>query len=74
MPRHLVEGDLAQGRLLLVNLPEETSVDYRLSALWRKNRLQGPATAWLLQTLEKSVDWLQSLGNGCFGQQCSTIT
>lgn len=52
MPRHLVEDDLAKGRLKILELPEGTSVDYRLSALWRKDRLPGPATAWLLEALE----------------------
>ena len=55
MPRHLVSSDLAEGRLVLLKLPEGTSVDYRLSALWRKDRLPGPATTWLLQALERAL-------------------
>ena len=55
MPRHLVEDDLAEGRLKTLNLPEGTSVDYRLTALWRKDRLPGPATAWLLEALEGTL-------------------
>lgn len=55
MPRHLVESDLAEGRLVLLKLPEGTIVDYRLSALWRKDRLPGAATTWLLQALERAL-------------------
>lgn len=55
MPRHLVADDIAEDRLRILDLPEGTSVDYRLSALWRKDRLPGPATAWLLQALESAL-------------------
>jgi DNA-binding transcriptional LysR family regulator len=55
MPRHLVADDIAEDRLRILDLPEGTSVDYRLSALWRKDRLPGPATAWLLQALERAL-------------------
>lgn len=55
MPHHLVEDDLAEGRLKILNLPEGTSVDYRLSAMWRKDRLPGPATGWLLRALEAAL-------------------
>ena len=44
MPRHLIEEDLASGRLQTLNLSEGSSVDYRLHALWRKTHLPGPAT------------------------------
>ena len=52
MPRHAVELDIATERLMLLNLPEGVSVDYRLHALWRKDRLPGPATTWLLEAME----------------------
>lgn len=55
MPRHVVEDDIAKGRLKILALPEGASVDYRLSALWRKDRLPGPATAWLLKALEGTL-------------------
>lgn len=55
MPRHLVEDDIAKGRLKILDLPEGTSVDYRLSALWRKDRLPGPATSWLLNAFESTL-------------------
>ncbi|WP_394268824.1 LysR family transcriptional regulator [Qipengyuania sp.] len=55
MPRHMIEGDLAEGRLKLLNLSEGTSVDYRLNALWRKDRSPGPATTWLLDAFEAAL-------------------
>ena len=51
MPRHLVAGDLADGRLLALDIPEGSSFDYSLSALWRKDRMPGPASAWMLEAL-----------------------
>ena len=53
MPRHMIEDDLADGRLKILNLSEGSSVDYRLNALWRRDHLPGPATTWLLEAFEK---------------------
>ena len=53
MPRHLIDDDLASGRLKVLNLAEGSSVDYRLNALWRKDHLPGPATTWLLEAFER---------------------
>ncbi len=55
MPRHAVEQDIAAGRLDILKLPEGTSVDYRLHALWRKDRLPGPATTWLMEAFEAAL-------------------
>ena len=55
MPRHMIEDDLADGRLRILNLSEGASVDYRLNALWRKDQLPGPATSWLLEAFEKAL-------------------
>ncbi|MBN9788687.1 LysR family transcriptional regulator [Pseudonocardia sp. TMWB2A] len=51
MPRHMVEEDLAAGRLVELALPEAGPVHYRLYALWRKDARPGPATSWLLDTI-----------------------
>ena len=51
MPRHMVEEDLAVGRLVELALPEAGPVHYRLYALWRKDARPGPATSWLLDTI-----------------------
>lgn len=55
MPRHLVADDIAAGSLKVLALPEGTSVDYRLSAMWRKDRPPGPATSWLLRAFEAAL-------------------
>lgn len=55
MPRHAVEQDIADKRLVILNLPEGASVDYRLHALWRKDCLPGPATIWLMEALEAAL-------------------
>jgi len=51
MPRHMVEDDLAAGRLVTLCLPEAPSFDYLLSALWRKDSRPGPAAVWMLDAL-----------------------
>jgi len=51
MPRHMVAADLAAGRLVALCLPEASSFDYRLHALWRKDSRPGPASVWLLDAL-----------------------
>jgi DNA-binding transcriptional LysR family regulator len=51
MPAHRVTDDLAAARLVVLPVPEAPSVEYRLYALWRKDRRPGPATAWLLDRL-----------------------
>lgn len=51
MPRHDVEGDLAAGRLVELELPEAPPVDYKLHAMWRKDSRPGPATTWLLDAI-----------------------
>lgn len=48
MPRHTVDGDIAEGRLCLLDLPEKPGANYTLSALWRRNAPPGPATSWLI--------------------------
>lgn len=51
MPRHAVADDLAAGRLVELRLPDAPPLDYRLHALWRKDRTPGPATTWILDAL-----------------------
>ena len=55
MPRDAVEADVAAGRLHLLKLPEGSSVVYGLHALWRKDRLPGPATTWLIDAFEEAL-------------------
>jgi DNA-binding transcriptional LysR family regulator len=55
MPRHLVESDIAAGRLKRLHLSESSTVRYELNALWRRDCTPGPATRWLLGALEAAL-------------------
>jgi len=48
MPRPMVEADLAGGRLVELDLPEDPGAHYTLSALWRRDRRPGPAASWVI--------------------------
>ncbi|MES2303553.1 MAG: LysR family transcriptional regulator [Pseudomonadota bacterium] len=52
MPFHVVEPDLAAGRLVRLALPEAPGVTYRFHALWRRDCPMGPARSWLLEALK----------------------
>lgn len=51
MPRHLIEADLATGKLKRLALPEAPGMAYRFHALWRRDCPIGPARAWMLDAL-----------------------
>ncbi|MBX7514936.1 LysR family transcriptional regulator [Qipengyuania sp. GH38] len=51
MPRHMVSGDLAEGRLCELDLPEKPGADYTLNAIWRRDMRPGPATSWLIDAI-----------------------
>lgn len=52
MPRHLVAGDLAAGRLVALAVPEDPGIAYTFTLLWRRDCPPGPARQWLQQALE----------------------
>ncbi|MFC3213643.1 MULTISPECIES: LysR family transcriptional regulator [Novosphingobium] len=51
MPRHVVSGDIESGALVELQLPESTTLNYALVAMWRKDCLPGPAAVWVLDEL-----------------------
>ncbi|MEE4204707.1 MAG: LysR family transcriptional regulator [Erythrobacter sp.] len=55
MPRAMVAGDLAGGRLVELDLPERPGAHYRLSALWRRDTRLGPATSWLIDAFRERL-------------------
>ncbi len=55
MPRHMVADDIAQGRLLSLDLPEKPGTAYILSALWRRDVRLGPATSWLIDAMRERL-------------------
>lgn len=55
MPRHMIAGDLAAGRLVELDLPEKPGTKYRLSALWRRDCRLGPAASWLIDAFREGL-------------------
>lgn len=55
MPRHLIETDLATGRLKRLALPEAPGLAYRFHAVWRRDCPIGPARAWVLDALRERL-------------------
>lgn len=51
MPRHLVDADIASGRLVRLAIPEAPGMAYTFHALWRRDCPVGPARAWMLDAL-----------------------
>lgn len=49
MPRPMVASDLAAGRLVELDMPDDTGTDYRLSGIYRTDAPPGPAASWLLE-------------------------
>ena len=55
MPRDMVAGDLASGRLVELDLPEKPGDHYTLYALWRRDTRLGPATSWLIDAFREAL-------------------
>ena len=55
MPRHRVQADLDSGALVALRLPERTTFDYALVALWRKDCRPGPAALWVLDEVRERL-------------------
>jgi|UPI0003620475 DNA-binding transcriptional LysR family regulator len=56
MPLHMVQEDVAQGRLVVVNSPHFPPIDVELKALRHKHKAVGPIAAALWQRLQ-SINW-----------------
>ncbi|MEJ5976732.1 LysR family transcriptional regulator [Novosphingobium sp. PS1R-30] len=52
MPRHMILDDLAKGALVHLDVPEGPRFDFQLSALWRRDRVPGPAAFWMLSAFQ----------------------
>jgi DNA-binding transcriptional LysR family regulator len=55
MPCHLVAEDLASGLLVQLAVPEGPRFDFELGALWRRDRLPGPAACWMLSAFQEAL-------------------
>ena len=51
MPRPMVEDDLANGRLVLLDLPDARGAPYSFDAIHRTDAQPGPAARWLIERL-----------------------
>jgi DNA-binding transcriptional LysR family regulator len=55
MPRPLIAADLAAGVLVALDIPEGPRFDFQFSALWRRDRLPGPAACWMITAFEEAL-------------------
>lgn len=55
MPLGMVEDDLAAGRLVKLEMPDDIGGPYRLSAFWRRDAPPGPASKWLLNSILEAL-------------------
>ncbi|MEO1489034.1 MAG: LysR family transcriptional regulator [Pseudomonadota bacterium] len=55
MPRAMVAADLAEGRLVELDLPEKPGDRYQLSALWRRDGRPGPGASWLVDAFREQL-------------------
>ncbi|HEX8059212.1 MAG TPA: LysR family transcriptional regulator [Novosphingobium sp.] len=55
MPRHMIEDDLAKGTLVQLAVPEGPHFEFQLSALWRRDRIPGPAAFWMISAFQDAL-------------------
>jgi DNA-binding transcriptional LysR family regulator len=56
MPAPMIADDLAQGRLVHLDMPDAQSSDYMMEAIYRTDTPPGPAASWLIaRFLEQAV-------------------
>ncbi|QFT78311.1 LysR family transcriptional regulator [Erythrobacter sp. THAF29] len=55
MPRHQISRDLAEGRLVELDLPEKPGALYPFSAMWRRDHRLGPAASWLIDSFREQL-------------------
>lgn len=55
MPTHMIEEDLASGRLVQLDLPESRSNPYSFDVIYRTDTPPGPAARWLIERFIQQV-------------------
>ena len=55
MPLAMVEEDLANGRLVALDLPDFVPLDYGMSAFWQATHPPGPAGQWIIDAIEERM-------------------
>jgi len=60
MPVPMIEDDLATGKLVKLDMPDNISANYRMDAIYRTDTLPGPAGSWLIERLRNQANNLSS--------------
>ncbi|HEY4250512.1 MAG TPA: LysR family transcriptional regulator [Roseomonas sp.] len=55
MPLPMIEEDLATGKLVMLDMPDDISGDYVMDAIYRTDTPPGPAGAWLIAHLRQQA-------------------
>jgi DNA-binding transcriptional LysR family regulator len=53
MPVPMIEDDLANGKLVMLDMPDSIGGDYVMDAIYRTDTPPGPAGSWLIEHLRK---------------------
>lgn len=56
MPMPMIENDLATGKLVVIEMPDNIGGDYAMDAIYRTDTPPGPAGSWLIERLRKQAD------------------
>nr|WP_176592560.1 LysR family transcriptional regulator [Sphingobium sp. EM0848] len=56
MPLPMVEEDLASGRLVVLDMPDNISGEYGMDAIYRTDTPPGPAGAWLIERFRRQAE------------------
>ncbi|MBJ3775961.1 LysR family transcriptional regulator [Acuticoccus mangrovi] len=59
MPEPMIRDDLAQGRLVRLEMPDTIAADYVMDVVYRTDTPPGPAGAWLVERFraQAAADW-----------------
>jgi DNA-binding transcriptional LysR family regulator len=55
MPEPMIAGDLAEGRLVRLEMPDSIGGDYVMDAIYRSDTPPGPAGRWLIQRFKEQA-------------------
>lgn len=70
LPKWMVEDDLAEGRLVRLNLEPYPEMPYPLQALYPIERPMGPASTWLVERFKQELERFGHIHRGALPQTC----
>jgi DNA-binding transcriptional LysR family regulator len=56
IPVPMIEEDLATGKLVVLDMPDNSGGDYVMDAIYRTDTPPGPAGSWLIERLRRQAD------------------